>query len=511
MTGVGSSKGLQNGRMHSGVVVASEELKRGCKGNDHAASVCPTSGTAQTFRCMRQPRFSRSAPADNHRYDTSVRDTSRDAVRRSMRALPPFARGFYSCDVPSHRPSRSARDVLQELSALGSSDVDWKNGRVFSLAYYAGEDVLSLAEQAHAMFASTNGLNTDAFPSLKKIQSDVVSTVTGWIHGDSQAAGFMTSGGTESIILAVEASRRRARSERNITSPNVVLATSAHAAFEKACSYFDVESRRVPVRDDWRADVDAMRSAVDRNTVLLVASAPQYPQGVIDPIEEIAAIGLEHDFNVHVDACMGGVTLAFLERSGESIPRWDFRVPGVTSISVDLHKYGYTAKGASVLVHRNKKLRSYQTFVTDNWLGGLYGSSGVLGTKSGGPMAAAWAVMAYLGDDGYERLTRQARNACLRLAEAISSMPELELRAWPDSTLISFGTRPGVDAFALADALATRGWYVDRQGPPASLHCTIHAGHADTIDEFISDLRVCTQDVGESAATGVRTAYGTVD
>ena len=426
----------------------------------------------------------------------------------------------YSVDVTSHDrdvplpnrgPQRSAQDILNSLSRLKVDDVDWRNGRVFSLAYFAGDDVLDLSERAYAMYSSSNGLSTDAFPSLRRIQSDVVSTVTRLIHGDAEAAGFMTSGGTESILLAVEAARQRGRREKGITSPNIVLPASAHAAFEKACSYFDVTSRRVEVNDDWRADPDAMAARVDENTVLIVASAPQYPQGVIDPVAAIAAIGLERDVNVHVDACMGGVTLPFLERLGEPVPPWDFRVDGVTSISVDLHKYGYTAKGASVLVHRSKTLRAYQTFVTDNWLGGLYGSSGILGTKSGGPMAAAWAVLSYLGDDGYQSLTDRARRTCLRLADAVESIPELELRARPDSTLLSFGARNSLDVFAVADRLRGRGWYVDRQSPPASIHCTVHAGHEFTIEAFIDDLRACVDEVVSTGGTGSSGSYATIE
>jgi glutamate/tyrosine decarboxylase-like PLP-dependent enzyme len=426
----------------------------------------------------------------------------------------------YSVDVipqdrdvtqPDRHPVRSAREVLDELAQLKVGDVDWKNGRVFSLAYFAGDDVLDLADRAYAMYSSSNGLSTDAFPSLRTIQSEVVSTVTRWVHGDAESAGFMTSGGTESILLAVEAARQRGRRERGTASPNIVLPTSAHAAFEKACSYFDVTSRRVDVGADWRADPEAMADRVDDDTVMIVASAPQYPQGVIDPVAAIAAIGLAHGVNVHVDACMGGVTLPFLERSGEPIQPWDFRVDGVTSISVDLHKYGYTAKGASVLIHRSKGLRAYHTFVTDNWLGGLYGSSGILGTKSGGPMAAAWAVLSYLGDEGYQTLTDRARRTCLRLADAIESIPELELRARPDSTLLSFGGRNGLDIFAVADRLRVRGWYVDRQGPPASIHCTVHAGHESTIANFIDELRASVQDVLSTGGTGESGSYATIE
>jgi len=337
-----------------------------------------------------------------------------------------------------------------------------------------------------------------------------VSTVNRWVHGDEVSAGFMTSGGTESILLAVKAARERGRREFGITQPNVVLPTSAHAAFEKACYYFGLESRRVAVLPDWRADVDAMQQAIDENTVLLVGSAPQYPQGVVDPIVDIAALARQRNINCHVDACMGGVTLTFLEQLGESIPLWDFRVDGVTSISVDLHKYGYTSKGASVILHRDRKLRSYQTFVTDNWLGGFYGSSGVLGTKSGGPMAAAWAVMNYLGDDGYRQLTQSARSTTRQLADAIQTIDGLQLRANPDSTLLSFGAQ-GFDVFAIADELALHGWYVDRQAPPDSLHCTVNAVHHQVIEEFIVDLRHAVAKVQDAGSTGSVGAYGTIE
>jgi glutamate/tyrosine decarboxylase-like PLP-dependent enzyme len=330
------------------------------------------------------------------------------------------------------------------------------------------------------------------------------------MHG-STAAGFMTSGGTESILMAVLAARERGRAERNVVAPEMVLPASAHAAFEKAAHYFGVKSVRVPVRADWRADVDAMVAAVNDSTVLLVGSAPQYPQGVIDPIEAIAAIASDRGISCHVDACMGGITLPFLERLGRDVDPWDFRVEGVTSISVDLHKFGYTAKGASVIAHRTKELRRYQTFVTDNWLGGLYGSSGVLGTKSGGAMAAAWAVMNHLGQDGYRHLAATARAATERLVCGIAAIEGLVLRAEPDATLLAFGTTSDLDAFAIADALWRRGWFVDRQGPPSSLHCTVNAAHDLVIDDFLADLADCVEEVRASASSGAQGAYGTIE
>jgi len=405
-----------------------------------------------------------------------------------------------------------ADDVLATLDARRQHDVRWRDGRAFTLAYSAGPDVLAVAEEAYRRFMTENALNTDAFPSLRTIQQDVVDIVAGWLHGGPDAAGFMTSGGTESILLAVAAARERGRRERSVVTPNMVLPASAHAAFEKAAHYFGVESRRIPVGEDWRADLDAMARAVDDATVLIVGSAPQYPQGVVDPIQAIAALAAARDVSCHVDACMGGVVLPYLARLGYAVPPFDFRVDGVTSISVDLHKLGYTAKGASVILHRSRDLRRDQVFVTDHWLGGTYGSSGILGTKSGGAMAAAWAVLHHLGDEGYIDLAASARRATEALAAGIEAQPELVLRAAPDATLVAFGAvQPDrLDVFAVADALWRRGWYLDRQGPPASLHCTVNAIHDGRIDALLADLRASLDEVVQTGDHGERGAYGTV-
>lgn len=404
-------------------------------------------------------------------------------------------------------------EILDRLDEMKSNDVRWRDGRAFTLAYHAGDDVVAVAEEAYRRFSTENALNTDAFPSLRQLQADVVAIVGDWLQAGPDGAGYMTTGGTESLLMAVKAARERGRKERGITSPNVVLPTSAHAAFEKGCYYFGLESRRIPVGPDWKADPDAMAAAIDDDTVLVVGSAPQYPQGVIDPIPAIAALAAERDINCHVDACMGGVTLTYLARLGHDVPPWNFEVPGVTSISVDLHKYGYTAKGASVIMHRSKQLRSYQTFLTDNWLGGFYGSSGVLGTKSGGSMGAAWAVMHYLGDDGYRRVTAAAHQACTDLTAALDAMPELTLLARPEATLLAIvATDPSqLDVYAVADALWRRGWYVDRQGPPPSLHCTVNAVHDGKIPSFVADLRAALDEVLAASTTGDQGAYGTVE
>jgi glutamate/tyrosine decarboxylase-like PLP-dependent enzyme len=311
--------------------------------------------------------------------------------------------------------------------------------------------------------------------------------------------------------MAVKAARDQFRHDK--TRPNVVLPASAHAAFEKAGAYFGVEMRRAAVRDDWHADAHAMQAVADDQTVMFVASAPQYPQGVVDPVADIAALALERGVNCHVDACMGGVTLPYLERLGVQVTPWHFGVEGVTSISVDLHKFGYTAKGASVIMYRTGELRSHQAFVTDNWLGGFYGSSGVLGTKSGGPIAAAWAVLHHLGDDGYLCVTREARDTAMAIADHVRAHPQLTLRAEPDTTLLCIGAahHTTFDIFAVADALATRGWYVDRQQPPPSIHLTVNAVHARTYREFLNDLDAAVDEVAARAAKGTAGAYGTLE
>ena len=275
----------------------------------------------------------------------------------------------------------------------------------------------------------------------------------------------------------------RARAERGVTAPEIVLAESAHAAFHKAAHMFDMRVVTTPVGDDWTADVDAMADAVGPATALVVGSAPSYPQGVVDDIPAIAALAATVGANCHVDACMGGFVLPFAERLGRDVPPWDFRVEGVHSISADVHKLGYAPKGASVVLHRNKELRRYQTFVFDGWLGGLYASPNLQGTRSGAPMAAAWAVMRHLGVDGYVELTRRTLDAADRMRAGIAAIDGI--RVLGDGTfhcVAMAADGPDVDVFAVGDLLRARGWYLDRQAPPDSLHATVSQGNAATID-----------------------------
>jgi sphinganine-1-phosphate aldolase len=403
--------------------------------------------------------------------------------------------------------------VLAELTARKTADVDWRGGRCFSLVYDGGDDVRELARQAHDLYLCENALNTNAFPSLGRMQSEVVRMVAGLLGGDEQVAGFMTSGGTESILMAVKAARERGRVERGVTEPEMVLPTSAHAAFHKAGHDFGVEIVAVPVRDDWRADVDAMAGAVTDQTVLVVGSAPQYPQGVIDPIPDLAALAAGKGASFHTDACMGGFVLPFAERLGRKVPPWDFRVPGVTSISADIHKLGYAPKGASVILHRTKELRRHQTFVFDGWLGGFYASPNLMGSRPGGPIAAAWAVLRYLGEEGYLRLTRLALDAAAQLATGARAVPGLVVRGEPEAQIVCIGAADpaALDIFAVGDALAARGWFLDRQAPPDSLHATVSAGNAPMIDGFLAELGAAVVEAVGNRAGDRATDYATLE
>ena len=323
-------------------------------------------------------------------------------------------------DLP--QAGRPVDEVLVDLVAKRAGDARWGDGRTFGLVYDGGASVHEVAERAAAAYLHENALNTHAFPSLGSIQNEVVAWTAELLHAPSTAAGFLTSGGTESIQCAVLAARERGRAERGIAAGKIVVAASAHAAFHKSAHLFDMPIVSVPVGDDWTVDLEAMAAAVDDQTVLVVGSAPQYPQGVVDSIEAIAEVAATVDAWCHVDACMGGFVLPFAEMLGRDTSPWDFRVDGVHSISADVHKLGYAPKGVSVIVHRSKELRRFQTWVFDGWLGGLYGSPNLQGTRSGAPMAAAWAVMQHLGVDGYLSLTRQA----LETADRMRVLPSTE-------------------------------------------------------------------------------------
>lgn len=410
---------------------------------------------------------------------------------------------------------RAVDEVIADLEAKREHDVRWQDGRTFGMIYDGGPGVHEAAERAAMLYLHENALNTKAFPSLGQIQSEVVGWTADLLHGPATAAGFLTSGGTESILCGVKAARERGRSERGITAPEMIVAESAHAAFHKAAHLFGLTLHKVPVRDDWTADVAAMAELVNDDTVLIVGSAPQYPHGVVDPIPELAALAASVGANCHVDACMGGFVLPFVEMLGRDVPPWDFRVDGVTSISADIHKLGYAPKGVSVILHRTKELRAYQTFVFDGWLGGFYASPNLQGTRSGLPMAAAWAVMQHLGVDGYVDLTRQTLQNADRMREGIRGIGGLQVLGEGEYHLIAMAADPSaadpIDVFAVGDALHRRGWFHDRQGPPDNLHSTVSNSNTGVIDEYLEALAESVDEVRGTSADDRSTSYATLE
>jgi len=406
---------------------------------------------------------------------------------------------------------RPVDEVIAELTDKRADDVRWADGKTFGMVYDGGPTVHEVAEQAARLYLHENALNTQAFPSLRQIQSEVVGWTADLLHGDEHTAGFLTSGGTESILCGVLAARKRCSAERNVTAPEMVLPETAHAAFHKAADNFGLIVRKAPVKTDYTADVDAMAALVNDNTVLVVGSAPQYPQGVQDDIAAIAALAQSVGANCHVDACMGGFVLPFAERLGRAVQPWDFRIDGVTTISADIHKLGYAPKGVSVILHHTKESRRYQTFMFDDWLGGFYASPNMQGTRSGLPMACAWAVMQHLGVDGYVDLTHQTLVNADQMRAGIMAIDGVRVLGDGRFHLVAMAAEPdsGLDMFALGDALLERGWYHDRQKPPDNLHSTISNTNTGVIDQYLADLADCVASVGTTDDRS--TTYATLE
>jgi len=401
---------------------------------------------------------------------------------------------------------RSPDELTSALAQWQQSDIDWKGGRAFSLVYNSADQELErLQHEVADRFLHENALNPFAYPSLLRMEQEVVA-VAAELFGTEPKAGSLTSGGTESIFLAVYTAREEARS-RGVDRPELLLASTAHPAFTKAAHYLDVEEIRIPVGHDLRADVAAMAEAMTDSTALIVGSSPCYPYGVIDPITEIAALALERGTLCHVDACLGGWLLPFWEEIGEPVPPWNFSVPGVTSLSADIHKYGYCFKGASVVMYRDPALKRRQHFLFDGWPGGIYGSATTAGTRPAPPIAAAWATVQYLGHDGYVAKARMVRDATKQFLTGVRSIEELEVTGQPEMSLFEFSSRAGDDATgAIGDLMDDRGWHLDRQ--QGGLHLMVSPGHLAVTDDFIADLTDAVANRTESR--GVEATYGGV-
>lgn len=383
------------------------------------------------------------------------------------------------------------QELLNFMEAQKANDADWKSGKMWSLVYHKDEKHGQLVKDAYSMFLSENYINPMAFKSLKNMEDEVISMAADMLHGNEETVGCLTSGGTESIFLAVYTAREMMRKKKPwLQKPEIIAPSSLHVAFEKAAHYMGLKVIKVPVKEDFTADAEAMARKINKRTIMLAASAPHYPQGVVDPIGEIGALAEKHGLLFHVDACLGGFILPWVEKLGYPIEAFDFRVKGVTSMSADVHKFGYAAKGASVLLQKDMKQMRHQFFVSTDWSGGIYVSTGFGGTRTGGPIAAAWAAMKSLGVSGYIDTTRKIMEGAERLREGIRSVPEFEILGNPAVSITAFkSTNSDLDIYVVADRLEEKGWVVDRQQFPKCIHTTVMPHHLPILDTYIADLK----------------------
>jgi sphinganine-1-phosphate aldolase len=407
---------------------------------------------------------------------------------------------------------RAADEVLQQLQAYGRDDPAYKDARLWSLVYYLDADHDRFLNQAYGAFSSANGLNPGAFKSLKRFENEVITAAVRLQHGGAQTCGVITSGGTESCLLAVKTYRDLARATRRVRKPEMIVPRSAHVAWSKAAEYFGVRLRQLPLDARLRADVSKLDALINRRTVLIVGSAPDYPHGGIDPIAAMGDVAMRHRIPLHVDACVGGFILPFMEMNGVALPPWDYRVSGVTSISADLHKYGFAAKGASTITYRSLELMKHQMFVHADWPGGVFASPALLGTRPGGAYAAAWAALQHFGVDGYRALAARTSEAFERMRAGIEAMPELRVLGEPLGPLLAYGSAtPEVNIFAVGDQLDAKGWLINRLQFPDGLHAMITAQHLPVIDDYLRDLRAAVQAVSadpQLADQGRAATYG---
>lgn len=385
------------------------------------------------------------------------------------------------------RNGRSADELLAELEQRKSGDADWRRGRTWSLVYYAGDEHAEFLKRAYGIYFSENAVSPSAYPSLAKLEAEVLAILLALLNAQDDEVGIMTSGGTESILLAMKAYRDQARNRGLQGEPEILLPISAHPSFLKAADYFGLRVIPVELRDDYRASPEDAKRKLSPRTVCIVASAPSYPQGVVDPVPELAQIAREAGVGLHVDACLGAFVLPFMRTLERKVPEFDFRVPGVTSISADLHKNAYAAKGTSAILYRTADLRGYQFFVT-KWRNGVYGSPSMQGTRAGGNVATAWAALMHLGEEGYTSLVERALAVADALMAGIREIPGLYIVGEPDMTVFSFGARD-LDIFGVARRMSERGWRIDKQVAPDSIHMIATPNHEQSVMPFLSDLK----------------------
>jgi sphinganine-1-phosphate aldolase len=403
------------------------------------------------------------------------------------------------------RAGTPAPDLLAEIDRRRAREPDVHGARLFGLVYPTGNhDLEELLADVNRRYLFGNALNPFKFPEVARFEGEVVAITGGLVHLPAGGGGSMTSGGTESILMSMLVNRERALA-RGVSRPQIVVPESAHPAYNKAAHYFGMDVVRTPLDAGYRADVGAIRDAVGPDTAVVVASAFNYPYGVMDPVADIAAIAAERGIGCHVDACIGGFVLPFMEALGRDVPPWDFRVEGVTEMSADVHKYGFAPKGASVVLHRDADWFGHQFFVFSEWGSGLYGSPGVAGAKPAAPIATAWTVLHALGQDGYVEIMRGLLETTDRVRACIEDLDGVELVGDPIGPVLAMRSDT-IDLDAVGDVLDDRGWHVNRNVEPKGLHVMLSPAHASVVDDLVRDLTDAVAHHGESRGKEARYA-----
>lgn len=397
-------------------------------------------------------------------------------------------------------------ELEPEMQAMRGHDLDWKHGRHGAFVWYANDELEHVLRESFGMFLVENGLGVKAFPSIGRMENEVLAIVRSLLGGDEETAGIFTSGGTESIFQGITAMREWARKERpEVRQPEIVAPHSAHPALNKAAHLLGMEVRRVPVGADYRADPAAIAAAIGPDTVGLYASAPSYSLGMVDPIPELGAIAAERGLWLHVDACVGGILAPFVREVGYEVPPFDFSVPGVTSISADLHKSGYAAKPASTVTFRTRAHREFARYTFDDWPSGIYSSLTFTGTRPGGAIAAAWAALNFLGREGYREIAAASMRAKARIIAGLSVIEGLRVHGAPP--LYAFAYRvEGVDMGAVAVQMIGRGWYSGRTTDPDGIHVMATPVHEPSADEYVAAVAACIDAVRRGAGGEVKAA-----
>ncbi len=427
--------------------------------------------------------------------------------------LKPYRKDFPAYDrLPAD--GRDREDILDELSALKEIEESrWKDGFVSGAVYHGDQGHIDFLNQVYALHSQSNPLHADIWPSATKFEAEIVSMTAHMLGVGSsgeEVGGTVTSGGTESILLAMKTYRDWAREHKGITRPEMVLPVTAHAAFEKASQYFKIKMVHIPVDEKMRADISAARRAINRNTIVVVGSAPAFPHGTVDPIAELSELARREGVGFHTDACLGGFVLPWAEKLGYPVPPFDFRLPGVTSISADTHKYGYAAKGTSVVMYRGAELRRSQYFATPDWPGGLYFSPTFAGSRPGALSAACWAAMVSIGEKGYMDAARKILETGAAIRKGVESIPELRVMGDP-LWVIAF-TSDTLDIYRVLDYMTTRKWSLNGLHRPPAVHIAVTLRHTQpgVAERFIEDLRAAIEHVRTtpSEAGGMAPVYG---